>query len=123
MRAHSPPALQAWSQANGTLSARLQNDPLDLVERYLIVAAIVELCHARSLVRRHLLGVFEEAAVQQIDGDAGPAVRDGRFDARDLVFPERLGSTTILGTATSSSTLSNCSTRDAGWNGHTRRTG
>jgi len=44
---------------------------LHLIERDLVVAAVVELRGSRALVRRHLLGVFEQAAVQQIDGDAG----------------------------------------------------
>jgi hypothetical protein len=49
----------------------LQDNPLDLVERDLVVAAVVELGRACALVRGHLLGVLEEAAVEQIDGDAG----------------------------------------------------
>ena len=44
---------------------------LDLIERDLVVAAIIELGRARALVRRHLLRVFEQTAVEQIDGDAG----------------------------------------------------
>jgi hypothetical protein len=49
----------------------LQNNPLDLVERDLIAAAIIKLGRARALMRRHLLGVLKERAVEQIDGDAG----------------------------------------------------
>jgi len=51
----------------------LQNDLLDLIERDLIAAPIVELRSARAFVRRHLLGVFEESAVFEVDGDAGRA--------------------------------------------------
>jgi hypothetical protein len=36
----------------------------------LVVAAIVKLGRAPVLVRRHLLGVLKEAAVEEIDGDA-----------------------------------------------------
>ncbi len=55
----------------GGPGASLENNPFDLVERNLIVAAIVKLGRARTLVRRHLLGVLEKTAVEQIDGDAG----------------------------------------------------
>jgi hypothetical protein len=37
----------------------------------LVVATIVQLGGARAFVRRHLLRVFEQAAVEQIDGDPG----------------------------------------------------
>jgi hypothetical protein len=46
----------------------LQNNPFDLIECDLVVAA-----SARALMRGHLLGVLEQAAVEQIDGDAGRA--------------------------------------------------
>jgi len=49
----------------------LKNDPFHLIESDLIVAPIVELGGARALVRRHLLRVFEQPAVEQIDRDAG----------------------------------------------------
>src|ERR1700751_1862843 len=51
----------------------LQHNPLHLIERDLVVTAILKLGRARALMRRHLLGVLEEAAVEQIDGDAGRA--------------------------------------------------
>jgi hypothetical protein len=51
----------------------LKNDPLHLVECDLVVAAIVKFGCARALMRRHLLRVLEQAAVEQIDGDAGRA--------------------------------------------------
>ena len=51
----------------------LQNNPLDLIERDLVVAAVVKLGRPRALMRGHLLGVLEEAAVEQIDGDPGSA--------------------------------------------------
>jgi hypothetical protein len=38
----------------------LQNNPLNLIPRDLVVAAIVKLGRARALTRRHLLSVFEE---------------------------------------------------------------
>lgn len=40
---------------------------LDLIGRNLAVAAIVELGRSGALVRRHLLGIFEEPAVDQIN--------------------------------------------------------
>ena len=48
-----------------------EDNPLDLIERDLIVAMMVEPLRTRALVRRHLLCVFQEPAVKQIDGDAG----------------------------------------------------
>ena len=48
-----------------------QNNSFDLIERDLIVASVIELCRARAFVRRHLLGVFQQPAVEQIDGDPG----------------------------------------------------
>ena len=67
-----PVACPAISEAvvKGLIN-RSENDPLDLIERDLIVAPIVELGRARALVRRHLLRVFQQPAVEQIDGDAG----------------------------------------------------
>ena len=49
----------------------LQHDPLDLIERDLVVATIVELGCPRALMRGHLLRVFEEPAIREIDRDAG----------------------------------------------------
>ena len=49
----------------------LQNNPLDLIERDLVVAAVIEFRRAGTFVRRHLLGIFEQPAVEQIDGDPG----------------------------------------------------
>jgi hypothetical protein len=54
-------------------SASLQNNALDLIESDLVVAPIVKLCRACALMRCHLLGVLEETAIEQIDGDAGRA--------------------------------------------------
>ena len=51
----------------------LQNDAFNLIERDLFVAAIVKLRRASAFMRRHLLGVLEETAVEQVDGDAGRA--------------------------------------------------
>jgi hypothetical protein len=50
-------------------------DPFDLIERDLVVAAVVELGGAGALVRRHLLGVFEQPAIQEIDRYPGRAER------------------------------------------------
>jgi predicted transcriptional regulator len=41
----------------------VQHNPLNLIERVLILAAIVELRRPRALMRRYLLRVLEEAAV------------------------------------------------------------
>jgi hypothetical protein len=43
-----------------------QNNPLELVERDLVVATVVELGCARAFMRRHLLSVFEQPAVEQV---------------------------------------------------------
>jgi UDP-3-O-acyl-N-acetylglucosamine deacetylase len=53
----------------------LQHNLLDLIEGDLVVAAVVELGGARAFVRGHLLGMLEQAAVLQIDRDAGRAER------------------------------------------------
>src|SRR5271154_531390 len=53
------------------MTTESQNNALDLIERDLVVAPIVELGRACALVCCHLLGVFEQAAIKQIDGDAG----------------------------------------------------
>ena len=58
--------------------------PLDLVERHLVAAAIVELRRARRGVVRHRGGLFERAAVLKIGRDPGRAKRvvaDLRLDA------------------------------------------
>src|ERR1700684_2848597 len=47
----------------------LENYSLNLIECDLIVAAVVELLRPRALVRGHLLSVFQQAAVEKIDGD------------------------------------------------------
>ena len=52
-----------------TETTPLQHYPFDLIERYLIVAAVIELGRARAFVRCHLLGVFKQSAIEQIDGD------------------------------------------------------
>ena len=58
-------------------SSHLQHNLLDLIERDLIVAAIIEFCRARTLVRRHLLRVLEQPAVFEIHGNAGRAELPG----------------------------------------------
>jgi hypothetical protein len=55
----------------GRVFKPLQNNPFDLIKSDLVVAAIVELGRAGALMRRHLLGVFEQPAIEQIDGNAG----------------------------------------------------
>ena len=55
------------------LLLNLQHNPLDLLERDLVIAPIVELGRARAFMRGHLLRVFEETAVHQLDGDPGGA--------------------------------------------------
>src|ERR1700735_4811414 len=49
----------------------LQYYPLDLIERDLIVAPIIEFRRARALMRCHLLRVLQKSTIEQIDGDAG----------------------------------------------------
>jgi hypothetical protein len=49
------------------------HDPLDLIERDLIVAPVIEAGGARALMVGHLLRDFELAAVAQVFGDAGGA--------------------------------------------------
>jgi hypothetical protein len=58
----------------------LQHNLLDLIERDFIIPPIVKLRRARTLMRRHLLRVhllrvLEQAAVLQVDRDAGRAER------------------------------------------------
>src|SRR5258708_13200129 len=48
-------------------------DLLDLVDRDLVVRAVVELGGAWAGVRGHLLGLFQCAVVGQVVGDAGGA--------------------------------------------------
>ena len=48
----------------------LHHDFLNLIERHLVAPPIVELRGARAFVRGHLLGVFEEPPVLEIDGVA-----------------------------------------------------
>ena len=94
-----------FSSQTLSMTPELQNDALDLVERDLIVAAIVELGRARALMRRHLLGVLEETAVEQIDGDAGrpkavaaePSEEAGRAGAADDHAPGVLAGHPIAG--------------------------
>ncbi len=45
-------------------SRELKHDPLDLIERDLVVAPIIELGCAGALVRRHLLRIFEQPAIE-----------------------------------------------------------
>ncbi len=51
----------------------LNSDLLDLVERDLVVGAVVELGGAGTLVGGHGLRVLEGAAIVEIGGDAGGA--------------------------------------------------
>jgi hypothetical protein len=51
----------------------LKNNSLNLIERNLVVAAVVELGRARALMDGHLLGVFEQTAIEKIDSNAGRA--------------------------------------------------
>jgi hypothetical protein len=46
-------------------------DPLNLVERYLIAAPVIESSRPGRLVRGHLLGDLEPAAVLEVGSDAG----------------------------------------------------
>jgi hypothetical protein len=67
--AHRNPALRRIDRAN--LPGDSDYYPLDLIERDLIVAAVVELGRSRALMCGHLLCEFEQTAVEQINGDAG----------------------------------------------------
>ena len=49
----------------------LEHDLLNLIERDLVVAPIIELGRARALMRGHLLRMFEQPAIREIDRDAG----------------------------------------------------
>jgi hypothetical protein len=63
------------SPVNGENRSRLdsQYDPFDLIERDLIVSLIVVLRCSRTLVRRHLLRVFEQPAIApEGGGEAAP---------------------------------------------------
>ena len=55
--------------ADLSADSNLQNNALDLIERDLIVSAVIELGRTRALVRRDPLGVFEQTAVEQIYRD------------------------------------------------------
>ena len=48
---------------------------LNLILREPLLCSVIEFCGARALVRRHLLRVFERAAIGEISGDAGRAER------------------------------------------------
>ena len=62
-----------------TLSPRdLYHYLFDLIERDLVTPAVVELGRPRAFVRGHLLDMFEQPAVLEIDGDAD----DRRFFCR-----------------------------------------
>jgi hypothetical protein len=65
----------------------LQYDPLDLIERDLVVAAIIQLGGARALMRGHLLSIFQQAAVEKVDGDPGRAER-ATFGSIESYFPQ-----------------------------------
>jgi hypothetical protein len=56
-------------QLHGCRSLNL--DPLDLIERDFITAAIVKLGGARTFGRGHGLGVFDRAGLDEIRRDAG----------------------------------------------------
>ena len=48
-------------------------DSLDLIERNLVLGAVVQLGGTRRLMRRNLLGVFERAAVLHVSRNPGRA--------------------------------------------------
>jgi hypothetical protein len=61
-------------------------DPLDLVERNLVLSAVIKLGCPRRFVVSDLLGHFQLAAVLQIRRDAGRAegmIANPRFDVGD----------------------------------------
>ena len=74
----------------------LDRDPLDLVERNLILSAVIKLGGPRRFVVGDLLGHFQLAAVLQIRRDAGRAegmIADPRFDGPlHRTFSDSLGS-------------------------------
>lgn len=43
---------------------QLEDNPRDLIECDLVLAAIIELCRADAFMGRHLLGVLEETTDQ-----------------------------------------------------------
>jgi hypothetical protein len=53
------------------LRADLNNNPFDLVEGDLIVAAVVELGRPGAFMCGHLLGVFQQTAIEQIHRNTG----------------------------------------------------
>ena len=57
-----------WISLSSNIS---QHDFFDLIERHPVAPAIIELCRPRAFVRRHLLGVFEQTAIRQVNRDAG----------------------------------------------------
>ena len=62
----------------------LNQYPFDLIERNLVLSAVVELGRARRLVVGDVLRGFERALVLQVPGDAGRPegmVPDPRLDA------------------------------------------
>ena len=59
----------------------------DLIECDLIIAAVVELRRACTLVRRHLLRILQEFAVEQIDGDAGSVLNRSGTASGQLAQP------------------------------------
>jgi len=72
------PTLQQSGRATKAVFACLHDcgsdsDLLDLIERELIVGAIVELGGAWTLVCSHGLGVLQRTAVIQVCGDTGRA--------------------------------------------------
>ncbi len=60
----------------------LERDPLYLIKSKLIVAAVLQLGGARALMRRHLLSLFQQPAVEKVHGDPGRPKRV-TSDARD----------------------------------------
>jgi len=70
--ADGPPCVSKFLPRNSP-SLGLDSNLLDLVERYLVVRAVVELGGAGTLVRGHHLGVFKGPAVIEVCGDAGGA--------------------------------------------------
>src|SRR5216684_4237014 len=56
----------SWRGAERNTSINSELDPLDLIERNLVLSAIIELCGTGRLMRCYLLSVFKRAAVLKI---------------------------------------------------------
>src|SRR5271154_2178149 len=64
---------QVIKLAPGSRNEFLNSNLLDLIERDLVVGAIVKLGGAGTLVSGHGLGVFERAAIIEVGGYSGRA--------------------------------------------------